>query len=76
MVEFKRIIAAAGAKPIRVHDLRHSHASMLIDMGEDLLEISRRLGHESVKITPDTYGHLYPNKDIKLASRINDLGRG
>lgn len=73
--EFKRIAELAGLEPIRVHDLRHSHASMLINMGEELLEISRRLGHESVKTTSDTYGHLYPDKDIKLASRINDLKR-
>lgn len=71
--EFKRITALAGLESIRVHDLRHSHASMLINMGEELLEISRRLGHESVKTTSDTYGHLYPDKDIKLASRINDM---
>ena len=38
----------------------HSHASMLIDMGFDILEISERLGHESVKTTLDTYSHLYP----------------
>ena len=48
---------------------------MLINMGVDLFEISRRLGHESVKTTSDTYGHLYPDKDIKLASRINDMVR-
>lgn len=75
IVELKRISSLAGINPIRVHDLRHSHASMLIDMGEELIEISRRLGHESVKTTSDTYGHLYPDKDIKLASRINDLKR-
>ncbi len=73
--EIKKISIMAGVEPIRVHDLRHSHASMLINMGEELLEISRRLGHESVKTTSDTYGHLYPDKDIKLASRINDLKR-
>ena len=73
--EIKRLAKQAGVDPIRVHDLRHSHASMLINMGVDLFEISRRLGHESVKTTSDTYGHLYPDKDIKLASRINDLAR-
>ena len=73
--EIKRLAKQAGVDPIRVHDLRHSHASMLINMGVDLFEISRRLGHESVKTTSDTYGHLYPDKDIKLASRINDMVR-
>lgn len=50
--EFKRITALAGLEPIRVHDLRHSHASMLINMGEELLEISHRFGHESEKLLP------------------------
>jgi integrase len=61
----------AGLKHIRVHDLRHCHASMLIDMGFDALEIADRLGHESVKTTLDTYSHLYPDNDVKLAKALN-----
>lgn len=71
--EIKRIAEKAGLPPIRVHDLRHSHASMLIDMGFTALEIADRLGHESVKTTLDTYSHLYPDKDQKLADKLNDL---
>ena len=48
---------------------------MLIDMGIDILEISRRLGHESPKTTLDTYAHLYPDKDQKLAEELNSLRR-
>lgn len=48
---------------------------MLIDMGFDVLEISERLGHESVKTTLDTYFHLYPDKDKKLAGALNKLRR-
>ena len=54
---------------------RDTHASMLIDMGFDVLEISERLGHESVKTTLDTYSHLYPDKDKKLAGALNKLRR-
>lgn len=71
--EIKKGADKAGIKRIRVHDLRHSHASMLINMGFNALEISERLGHESVKTTLDTYSHLYPNTDIKLASELNKL---
>lgn len=71
--EIKRVAEKIGLKSIRVHDLRHSHASMLIDMGFDPLEIADRLGHESVKTTLDTYSHLYPDKDQKLADRLNQL---
>ena len=69
--EIKRISEKAGLPKIRVHDLRHSHASMLIDMGFDILEISERLGHESVKTTLDTYSHLYPSKQKGLADKLN-----
>lgn len=73
--EIKAIAKKAGLKPIRVHDLRHSHASLLIEMGFSPLEIADRLGHESVKTTLDTYSHLYPDKDQKLADRLDQLRR-
>ena len=69
----KRKSERIGLKPIRVHDLRHSHASMLIDLGFSPLEIAERLGHESVKTTLDTYSHLYPDKDQQLADRLNQF---
>ncbi len=63
----------AGVKEIRMHDLRHSHASLLIDMKVDIKQISERLGHNSVKVTWDIYSHLYPEKDTELALRIDEL---
>lgn len=71
--EIKRVAVRVGLPPIRVHDLRHSHASMLIEMGFAPLEIANRLGHESVKTTLDTYSHLYPDKDQELANRLNQF---
>ena len=71
--EMKRVSERIGLKPIRVHDLRHSHASMLIELGFTPLEIAERLGHESIKTTLDTYSHLYPDKDQKLADRLNQF---
>ena len=70
---FKKYAKKAGLEPIRVHDLRHSHASMLINMNFSPLEIADRLGHESVKTTLDTYSHLYPDKDQQLADRLDQL---
>lgn len=69
--EIKRAANRAGLPPIRVHDLRHSHASMLIEMGFSALEIANRLGHDSIKTTLDTYSHLYPDKDLQLADALN-----
>lgn len=71
--EIKQTSQKAGLHPIRVHDLRHSHASMLIELGFTPLEIAERLGHESVKTTLDTNSHLYPDKDQKLAARLNQF---
>lgn len=73
--EIKTSAEKAGLPPIRIHDLRHSHASMLIEMGFTPLEIAERLGHESVKTTLDTYSHLYPDKDQQLADALNRLRR-
>lgn len=67
--EMQRGIKESGVKRIRVHDLRHSHASMLIELGFSPLEIANRLGHEKVETTLNTYAHLYPNKQTKLAER-------
>ena len=69
--EMQRGIKESGVKRIRVHDLRHSHASMLIELGFSPLEIANRLGHEKVETTLNTYTHLYPNKQTKLAERLD-----
>lgn len=70
--EMKRISNLANLDKIRIHDLRHSHASLLIEMGYNILVVSQRLGHKSVKITLDTYGHLYPGSDEKVAFGLQE----
>lgn len=71
--EFKRITKKAALPPIRIHDLRHSHVSMLINMGIGIKEISDRLGHESPQTTWNTYAHLYPGKDRQLADELDKI---
>lgn len=66
-------IKKAGIKRIRLHDLRHSHASLLIEMGVQPLIISERLGHEDIKITLSTYAHLYPNKQEEIAKKLETI---
>ena len=63
-------IKASGVKRIRLHDLRHSHASLLVEMGFTPLAIADRLGHEKIETTLNTYSHLYPNKQGELADRL------
>jgi len=62
---------ASGVKVIRLHDLRHSHVSLLIDMGFSALAIAERVGHESIDITY-RYAHLFPSRQIEMANRLND----
>lgn len=62
-----------GVKRIRVHDTRHSHASLLIEMGFSPLLIADRLGHEKVETTLNTYSHLYPSKQAGVAERLDNL---
>lgn len=70
--KFKRNIEKAGVKKIRVHDLRHSHVAYLIHQGVEPLMIKERLGHKDIKITLNTYGHLYPNEQKKIALMLNE----
>lgn len=71
--ELKRYALAAGVKIIRIHDLRHSHASFLIDQCVDPVLIQARLGHEKIETTISIYGHLYPNKQMKIADYMDEI---
>lgn len=68
--EIVRGIKETGVKRIRLHDLRHSHASLLVEMGFQPLAIAERLGHEKIETTLNTYSHLYPNKQAELAEQL------
>lgn len=73
--EMDRGAEAAGVKRIRIHDLRHSHISLLIDMGFSAVAIADRVGHESIDITYQ-YAHLFPSKQTEMANKLDDLGKG
>lgn len=70
--EIKRGCAASGVKRIRLHDIRHSHASLLIELGFSPLLIAERLGHENVETTLNTYAHLWPHKQAEVAQRLEE----
>ena len=63
---------AQGLPEIRVHDLRHSHVSLLIDMGYSAVAIAKRMGHKSIDITY-RYAHLFPSAQEEMAKDLNDL---
>lgn len=68
--EMERGSKAAGVKRIRIHDLRHSHISLLIDMGFSAVAIADRVGHESIEITY-RYAHLFPSKQVEMAKKLD-----
>ena len=69
---FTKWCEKAGVKKIRIHDLRHSHASMLIEKGVQPLMISERLGHENIQTTLQIYSHLYPDKQKQIADMLEE----
>lgn len=70
--EMDRGCKETGVKRIRIHDLRHSHISLLIDMGFTALAIADRVGHESIDITY-RYAHLFPTRQIEMADKLDSL---
>ena len=72
--EMNRGCKAQGVKRIRVHDIRHSHVSLLIEMGFSAVAIADRVGHESIDITY-RYAHLFPSRQAEMADRL-DTERG
>lgn len=70
--QFKIGIDKANVKPIRVHNLRHSHATLLINNNVQLYTISKHLGHSDITTTANTYGHLYPNTEKELQSVLTN----
>lgn len=62
-----------GVKKIRIHDIRHSHASLLINQGCDALMLADRLGHDKVSTTLNTYSHLFPHKQQELVHSLESL---
>lgn len=73
---FKPAIAAAGLPPqTRFHDLRHTCAALCIALGAHPKAIQERLGHSSITVTLDRYGHLFPKLDETLTARLGDLHR-
>lgn len=68
--EMERGAKEAGVKRIRIHDLRHSHVSLLIELGFSAVAIADRLGHESIEITY-RYAHLFPSKQNEMADKLD-----
>lgn len=69
----QRFAKQANVKRIRLHDFRHSHASLLANNGINIQEIARRLGHSDIKTTLQTYSHLYPTESERALKVLNEI---
>ncbi len=70
---FRKLVKAVGLPQIRLHDLRHTHASLALQAGVHVKVVSERLGHSSVGITLDTYSHAIPAMDAEAAVRVMEI---
>jgi integrase len=68
-----KLLAKAGLRQVRIHDLRHTFASLLIQQGESLAYVKDQLGHHSIRITVDTYGHLVPGGNRQAVDKLDGL---
>jgi integrase len=69
---FHRVLDAAGMPHMRWHDLRHTFASLLLRQGESLTYVKDQLGHASIQMTVDVYGHLVPGDNLQAVDRLDD----
>jgi len=70
---FKRLVDDAGISLIRIHDLRHTHATLLLKSGVNIKVISERLGHSRTSITLDIYSHVMPNQQSEAAMKFENM---
>jgi integrase len=69
---FFKALTKAGLRRIRIHDLRHTFASLLLQNGESIVYVKDQLGHSSISITVDIYGHLVPGANRQAVDRLDD----
>jgi integrase len=70
-INFLPVLAKAGIRRIRLHDLRHTFGSLLIQNGASIVYVKEQMGHSSIQVTVDTYGHLIPGANVNWVDRGN-----
>jgi len=69
---WKKLVKRIGLRPIRLHDARHTHASLMLKQGVHPKIVQERLGHSSIQITLDTYSHVAPGLQEAAAKRFDE----
>jgi malonate decarboxylase alpha subunit len=68
---FRPVLTKAGLRKIRLHDLRHTFGSLLIQSGASIVYVKEQMGHSSIQVTVDTYGHLIPGANVSFVDRLD-----
>jgi integrase len=70
---FQPVLTKAGLRKIRLHDLRHTFGSLLIQSGASIVYVKEQMGHSSIQVTVDTYGHLIPGANVSFVDRLDEV---
>ena len=70
---FLPVLAKAGIRKIRLHDLRHTFGSLLLQNGASIVYVKEQMGHSSIQVTVDTYGHLIPGANVCFVDRLDQV---
>jgi integrase len=70
---FLPVLAKAGIRKIRLHDLRHTFGSLLLQNGASIVYVKEQMGHSSIQVTVDTYGHLIPGASVSFVDRLDEV---
>ncbi len=70
---FQPVLAKAGLRKIRLHDLRHTFGSQLIQNGASIVYVKEQMGHSSIQVTVDIYGHLIPGANVSFVDRLDEV---
>ena len=72
---FNRLVDRAGVQHIRLHDVRHTYATLALDMGVDPKTLRDRIGHANISVTLQIYAHRSHGRDQAMAQKLGDLSR-
>jgi integrase len=70
---FQAVLTKAGLRKIRLHDLRHTFGSLLIQNGASIVYVKEQMGHSSIQVTVDIYGHLIPGANVSFVDRLDQF---
>jgi hypothetical protein len=72
---FQPVLTKAGLRKIRLHDLRHTFGSLLIQSGASIVYVKEEMGHSSIQVTVDINGHLFPGANVSFVDRLDEKSK-